>query len=94
MLKLSISDILKQKLFGSIAIISGFILGILYYFLTLEMAISHISTDIELIPIYIITSISLTTTVAILAGINIALVAYNIKIQQCNSIKKYGMSTF
>ena len=65
MLKLSISDILKQKLFGSIAIISGFILGILYYFLTLDMAISHISTDIELIPIYIITSISLTTTVAI-----------------------------
>ena len=94
MLKLSISDILKQKLFGSIAIISGFILGILYYFLTLEMAISHISTDIELIPIYIITSISLTTTVAILAGINIALVAYNIKIQQSNSIKKNGMSTF
>ena len=94
MLKLKVSDILKQRTYGSIAIISGLILGILYYFLTLDMTISHISTDIELLPIYIITSISLTGIVAILAGINIALVAYNIKMQQSSNIKKNGMSTF
>ena len=94
MLKLTMIDILKQKTFMLIGIISGSILGIVYYFLTLDMVLSHITTDVELFPIYIGASITLTGIVAILAGINIALVAYNIKVQRNNNIKKSGMSAF
>ena len=50
MLKLTISDILKQRTFGVIGITSGLILGIVYYFLTLDMALSHLNTEIELLP--------------------------------------------
>ena len=94
MLKLTMIDILKQKTFMLIGIISGSILGIVYYFLTLDMVLSHIRTDDELFPIYIGASVTLTGIVAILAGINIALVAYNIKVQRNNNIKKSGMSAF
>ena len=94
MLKLTMIDILKQKTFMLIGIISGSILGIVYYFLTLDMVLSHITTDVELFPIYIGASVTLTGIVAILAGINIALVAYNIKVQRNNNIKKSGISAF
>ena len=92
MLKLTIKDILKQKTFGMIAIVSGFTLGMLYYFLTLELALRHLSTEIELLPLYMAVSISLTVIVAVLAGINIALVAYNIKTQRNMNMKKNGTS--
>jgi len=92
MLKLTIKDILKQKTFGLISIISGISLGVLYYFLTLEMALTHFSTEIELLPFYITASIGLTGVVAVLAGINIALVAYNIKTQRNKNMKKSGTS--
>ena len=94
MLRLTVIDILKQRTFAFVGIISGLILGITYYFLTLGMVISHVTTDIEFLPVYMVASISLTGIVAILAGINIALVVYNIKIQRSNNIKKSGMSTF
>ena len=87
MLKLTIKDVLKQKPFGMIGIISGISLGILYYFLTLEMALTHMTTEIELLPMYMTASITLTVIVAVLAGINIALVAYNIKTQRNKNIK-------
>jgi hypothetical protein len=87
MLKLTIKDVLKQKPFGIIGIISGISLGILYYFLTLEMALTHMTTEIELLPMYMIASITLTVIVAILAGVNIALVAYNIKTQRNKNMK-------
>ena len=76
MLKLTIKDIVKQRTFGMIAIISGITLGVLYYFLTLEMALTHISTEIELLPLYMTASIGLTVGVAVLGGINIALVGF------------------
>ena len=94
MLKLTIIDILKQRTFAFIGIVSGLILGITYYFLTLGMAFSHVTADIEFLPVYMMASISLTGIVAILAGINIALVAYNIKIQRSNNIKKSNVSAF
>jgi len=94
MLKLTVIDILKQRTFAFIGITSGLILGITYYFLTLNMALSHVTADIEFLPEYMIASVSLTGVVAILAGINVALVAYNIKIQRSNNIKKSGMSAF
>ena len=87
MLKLTIKDVLKQKPFGAIGVISGISLGILYYFLTLEMALTHMATEIELLPMYLTASITLTVIVAVLAGINIALVAYNIKTQRNKNIK-------
>ena len=90
MLKLTIKDVLKQKTFAMIAIISGLVLGVVYYFLTLEMALSHLSTEIELMPLYMAGSISLTVIVAVLAGINITLVAYNIKTQRNKNMKKSG----
>ena len=92
MLKLTIKDILKQRTFGIIGIISGITLGVLYYFLTLEMALTHLSAEIELLPLYMTASIGLTGIVAILAGINIALVAYNIKTQRNKNMKKSGTS--
>ena len=92
MLKLTIKDILKQKMFGLLAIISGISLGVLYYFLTLEMALTHFSIEIELLPFYMTASIGLTGIVAVLAGINIALVAYNIKTQRNKNMKKSGTS--
>ena len=92
MLKLTIKDILKQRTFGMIGVISGLTLGVLYYFLTLEMTFAHLSTEMEILPLYIAASITLTVIVAILAGINIALVAYNIKTQRDKSMKKSGAS--
>jgi len=92
MLKLTIKDILKQRTFGMVGIISGITLGVLYYFLTLEMALTHLSAEIELLPLYMTASIGLTGIVAILAGINIALVAYNIKTQRNKNMKKSGTS--
>ena len=41
MLKLTVRDVLRQKRFGTIAIISGFLLGVVYYFLTLSSAVNH-----------------------------------------------------
>ena len=87
MLKLTIKDVLKQKPFGMIGIISGISLGTLYYFLTLEMAPTHMATEMELLPMFMTASITLTVIVAVLAGINIALVAYNIKTQRNKNIK-------
>ena len=50
------------------------------------------TAEIELMPLYMAGSISLTVAVAILAGINIALVAYNIKTQRAQNMKKSGTS--
>ena len=91
MLKLTINDILKQKSFGGIAIISGVLLGLAYYFLTLTTAIDHFAIDVAISTQYLVASIGLTCIVAVLGGINIALVAYNIKTQRMN-LQKGGSS--
>ena len=91
MLKLTIRDILRQKSFGTIAIISGILLGLVYYFLTLSSAIDHFAIDIIVSPQYLAASIGLTCIVAILGGINIALVVYNKKTQRMN-LQKGGSS--
>ena len=91
MLKLEIKDILKQKSFGGIAIVSGFLLGLVYYFLTLSSIFNHFAMDVVVSPQYIVASVGLTVVVAILGGINIALVVYNIKTQRMN-MQKGGSS--
>jgi len=92
MLKLTVRDILRQKSFGSIAVISGVLLGIAYYFLTLSSATTHFQIDMVVSPEYIAASIGLTFVVAILGGTNIALVVYNIKTQKTMNLKKGGTS--
>jgi len=92
MLKLTVRDILRQKSFGSIAVISGVLLGIAYYFLTLSSATTHFQIDMVVSPGYIAASIGLTFVVAILGGTNIALVVYNIKTQKTMNLKKGGTS--
>ncbi|MDA0755802.1 MAG: hypothetical protein O3C04_05895 [Crenarchaeota archaeon] len=87
MLKLTIKDILKQRTFGMIGVISGVSLGTLYYSLTLEMGLTHMLTEIVLLPMYMAASITLTAIVAALGGINIALVAYNIKTLRNKNVK-------
>jgi len=92
MLKLTVKDILRQKSFGSIAVISGVLLGIAYYFLTLSSATTHFQIDMVVSPGYIAASIGLTFVVAILGGTNIALVVYNIKTQKTMNLKNGGTS--
>ena len=92
MLKLTVKDILRQKSFGSIAVISGVLLGLAYYFLTLSSATTHFQVDMVVSPGYIAASIGLTLLVAILGGINIALVVYNIKTQKTMNLSKGGSS--
>ena len=91
MLKLTIKDVLRQKSFGTIAIISGFLLGLVYYFLTLSIAVNNNLIALVVSPQYLAASIGLTCVVAVLGGINIALVAYNIKTQRMN-LQKGGSS--
>ena len=91
MLKLTVRDILRQKSFGTIAIISGFLLGLVYYFLTLSSAVNHNLIALVVSPQYLAASVGLTCIVAILGGINIALVVYNIKTQRMN-LQKGGSS--
>ena len=91
MLKLTVRDVLRQKRFGTIAIISGFLLGLVYYFLTLSSAVNHNLIAPVVSPQYLAASVGLTFVVAILGGINIALVVYNIKTQRMN-LQKGGSS--
>jgi len=83
-----ISNVLTTKRYASIAIISGTVLGIIYYFLTMSMLPSHLETTMEIMPFYIITSVGLTITISALAGINFAMMAFKIKrMKMMNSVK-------
>ena len=57
MLKLTVKDILRQKSFGAIAVISGVLLGLVYYFLTLSNAVSHNLVSLVVSPQYLAASI-------------------------------------
>ncbi len=83
-----ISNVLTTKRYATVAIISGVGLGIIYYFLTMSMLPTHISTAVKIMPSYIATSIGLTIAVSALAGINFALMAFKIKrMKMMNSVK-------
>ena len=77
-----------MRRYASIAIISGVGLEIIYYFLTMSVLPTHFDVAVELSPSYIVTSIGLTITVSVLAGINFALMAFRIKrMKMMNSVK-------
>lgn len=83
-----ISNVLTTKKYAVIAIISGSILGIIYYFLTMSMLPLHLETTMEIMPSYIITSVGLTIVISSLAGINFAMMAFKIKrMKMMNSVK-------
>ncbi|MGY5148849.1 MAG: hypothetical protein ACW9W3_02180 [Candidatus Nitrosopumilus sp. bin_68KS] len=83
-----ISNVLTTRRYATIAIISGLGLGIIYYFLTMSMLVSHLETTMELMPSYIITTVVLTVIISALAGINFAMMAFKIKrMKMVNSIK-------
>ena len=79
---------LSTRKYASIAIISGTILGIIYYFLTMSILPSHLGTTIEIMLFYILASVGLTITISALAGINFAMMAFKIKrMKMMNSVK-------
>ncbi|MDH3204926.1 MAG: hypothetical protein OEL81_09660 [Nitrosopumilus sp.] len=83
-----ISNVLTTKRYAMIAIISGLGLGIIYYFLTMSMLPTHFDVAVDLAPSYLITSISLTVVISMLAGINFAMMAFKIKrMKMMNSVK-------
>ena len=92
MLKLTIKDILKQKSFGGIAIISGsFTWFSLLFSYLIKRSRPQLAIALVVSPQYLAASIGLTLVVAVLGGINIALVVYNIKTQRMN-LQKGGSS--
>ena len=83
-----ISNVLTTRRYATIAIISGLGLGIIYYFLTMSMLVSHLGTTMEFMPSYIITTVALTIIISALAGINFALMAFKMKrMKMMNSVK-------
>lgn len=83
-----ISNVLTTRRYATIAIISGLGLGIIYYFLTMSMLVSHLETTMEFMPSYIITTVALTIIISALAGINFALMAFKMKrMKMMNSVK-------
>ena len=89
-----ISDVLKMRKYAMIGIISGIILGIIYYFLTMSMLPTHFDAAVKLAPHYIITSIGLTVGISTLAGINFAMMAYKMnQMKKMNSVKSNSVKT-
>ena len=90
-----ISNVLTTRRYAGIAIISGTGLGIIDYFLTMSMLLSHLSTTMEMMSVYILTSVGLTITISVLAGINFAMMAFKIKrIKVMNSVKANSSALF
>ena len=89
-----ISDVLRMRKYAIIGIISGIILGIIYYFLTMSMLPTHFDAAVKLAPHYIITSIGLTVGISTLAGINFAMMAYKMnQMKKMNSVKSNSVKT-
>ncbi len=92
--KMSTMLVLKQPLYGLIAIVTSIGLGLLYYYSTISLV--QISVAVEMIgPAYLVASVSLTFIVAILAGVNVSLAIFKIKGSMLFNLKKSGSaSTF
>jgi hypothetical protein len=84
-----------MKKYAMIGIISGFGLGIIYYFLTMSMLPTHFDVEVELAPHYILTSIGLTIVISTLAGINFAMMGYKMsQMKKMNSVKTNSSAIF
>ena len=90
-----ISNVLTMRKYAMIGIISGFGLGIIYYFLTMSMLPTHFDVEVELAPHYILTSIGLTIVISTLAGINFAMMGYKMnQMKKMNSVKTNSSAIF
>jgi len=88
----TIMMVLKQPLYGLIAIVTSIGLGLLYYYSTISLL--SFSAVAEMIgPAYLIASVGLTFAVAILAGVNVSLAIFKIKGSTLINLKKSGGST-
>ena len=88
-----ISNVLTMKRYATIAITSGGILGIIYYYLTMSMLPLHFENVGEVALPYIATSIALTIIISALAGINFAMMGFKIKrMKMMNSVKMNSTS--
>ena len=83
-----VSNVLTIKRYASIAIVSSVGLGVIYYYLTMAMLLTHFDAISEIVPWYIAASIGLTVIISSLGGINFAMIAFRMKrIKMMNSVK-------
>ena len=84
--------VLKQPLYGLIAIVTSIGLGLLYYYSSISLV--QISDAVEMIgPAYLVASFGLTFIVAILAGVNVSLAVFKIKGSTLFNLKKSSSSS-
>ena len=76
----TIALVLKNRNYAMIATLTSLGLGGLYYFLTLSLLQNHLQAELLISPAYIVTSIALTAAIAVLAGINVSLIIFKIKL--------------
>ena len=82
-----------MKRYATIAVVSGGILGIIYYFFTMSMLPLHFENVGKISLSYIVTSIILTIIISALAGINFAMMGFKIKrMRMMNSVKMNSTS--
>ncbi len=85
--------ILKQPLYGLIAIVTSIGLGLLYYYSSISLVPLSVATE-TIGPVYLVASFSLTFIVAILAGVNVSLAVFKIKGSTSFNLKKSSGSAF
>lgn len=88
-----VSNVLKIRRYALIGIVSSVALGILYFFLTMQLLPQHFGVVVGEYGWQIGTAIALTVTISALGGINIALIIYRInRMRMMNSAKSNATS--
>lgn len=88
-----ITMILKQRRYAMIAFLASLGFGLIHYFLSMSLLQSHFNVVAEAMPLYLGVSLSLSTVIAILAGVNISLLVYKIRGTTGINLKKSSGST-
>ena len=84
--------VLKQPLYGLIAIVTTIGLGLLYYYSSISLVPLSVAAE-TIGPTYLVASVSLTFIVAILAGVNVSLAVFKIKGSTLFNLKKSSSSS-
>ena len=72
-------NILSVRRYGAVACVTAAGLGVLYFFLTMSMLPVHAGVVSQEYGGYIAASVALTAAVAVLGGINVAVIAFKMK---------------
>jgi len=84
--------ILQQPIYALIAVATSVSLGLLYYYTSLSIV--PFSTVSEMIgPSYVVATIGLTVVTSILAGVNVSLIIFKIKVTNLINLKLGSCST-